>query len=110
MKLNIFHYMLLVCLSVCFIIIYYETLHHVTNRHKKINRICNSSYFRLFVGCIYFVLLVVFTYETSDIANQRSHHSILNNYGINMTNGMVFLLTIIFVVCYKFFGLIRSVK
>ena len=81
MKLNIYHYITLFGLFICFFIIWHETLNHVNNNHKKINRIFNSNYFRLFIGCIYFVLLVVFAYETNDIKNQCQPH-ILTKYGI----------------------------
>jgi hypothetical protein len=50
-----------------FIYIYYQTLYRVKNQNKKMNNIINSTYFKLFISCIYFVLIIIFTYETTDI-------------------------------------------
>lgn len=101
-KLNIYHYITIIVLLVCFLYIYYETLFHKEHKKKRICRIINSSAFRLLIGCIYFVLLVIFTYETSNASIQSDYHPTLKGFGIHITYSMLFLLTILFFIYLKF--------
>lgn len=101
-NLNIAHIIILMVIFIFFAIVIRETLVRKPAEDNNINKFCNSSPFRLFIACMYFVLLVVFTYETSDIAHQGTDHIVLKKCGITITNGTVFLLTILFFVWLKF--------
>lgn len=101
-SLNIIHVMILIIIFIFFATVIKETLSRKTVKNKNINKFCNSSIFRLFIACLYFVLLSVFTYETCDVNHQGTDHIILKKCGITMTNGTVFLLTILFFMWLKF--------
>ena len=103
MKLRVYHHIILL-LSICFFIyLYYETLHHKKNKHSKINRLLNSVEFRLYIITIYFVFLVIFIYETSDINKQNQCHPLFEKCGFDIQNSTIFLSTIVFFIFAKFY-------
>jgi len=103
MNLCIYHYILIIFLIIIFIYLYYETLHHKINKHKKINRLINSVEFRLYMACIYFVLLVIFIYETSDINYQTTCHPLFEKMGYDISNSYIILFTILFFIFVKYY-------
>lgn len=103
MNLCTYHYIIITILFAAFIYLYYETLHHTINKHKKINRLINSVEFKLYVACIYFVLLIIFIYETSDITFQTKCHPFFEKYGFDIQNSTIFLLTMLFFIFVKFY-------
>jgi hypothetical protein len=103
MNLCLYHYLIIIISFIIFIYLYYETLHHKINKHQKINRFINSIEFRLFMACIYFVLLVVFIYETSDINHQTNCHPLFEQYGYDITNAHILLFTILFFIFVKYY-------
>ena len=103
MKLCTYHYVEIIILIIIFIYLYYETLRHKINKHKKINRFINSVEFRLYMACIYFVLLIIFIYETSNINYQTTCHPLFDKYGIDITNSNIVLFTILFFIFVKYY-------
>jgi hypothetical protein len=97
------HYIIISILIIIFIYLYYETLHHTINKHKKMNRLINSVEFRLYIACVYFVLLIIFIYETSDINHQNKCHPLFEQYGIDITNSNILLFTILFFIFVKYY-------
>jgi hypothetical protein len=108
-NLNINHYIIIMLLLSVFIYIYYQTLYRVKNQNKKMNNIINSTYFKLFISCIYFVLIIIFTYETTNIEHQTSSHQYLQYVGINISNSIIFLITIFFFIYLRFYDNITSI-
>jgi len=103
MNLCIYHYIIIISIIIIFIYLYYETLHHQLNKHKKINRLINSVEFRLYMACVYFVLLVIFIYETSNIIHQTNCHPFFEKIGIDIKNSNVVLFTILFFIFVKYY-------
>jgi hypothetical protein len=53
------------------------------------------------MACIYFVLLIIFIYETTDIHFQRSCHPLFEKHGIDIKNSNIILFTILFFIFVK---------
>ena len=102
LQLNIYHYIIILIIILIFVNICYHTLFRVRHRYKKITKICNNDFFILMLGTVYFFLLVVFTYETSDSDQQCQHHSFLKKCGIYVPNSIVFLFFVFLMILIKY--------
>ena len=106
MNLCFYNYTIIFILFFIFIYLYYETLHHQINKHNKMNRLVNSVEFRLYMACVYFVLLIIFIYETSDIDHQTNCHPFFEKYGFDIKNSNVVLFTLLFFIFVKYYDYI----
>ena len=96
------HYIIITIAILIFGIICYYTLYREKHKKKKITKICNNKFFILFLASIYFILIIVFTYETLGIQYKSKHHIFFKKHGYNISNGFVFLTIVLAALIVKY--------